>query len=166
MTKKAASSTIATRAKPQAKGRVVAGPTKTVRVDKSDRNIAPTQWGRRLARLVGQKFNVAMCDNYSKNEGRLRGRDLVIKCAKSQTPPISVLTEMLGRLDDVWAVFLVPDGSAEVWVISAAAMRGNGYQTHGPNVPRRVELGYRKISALGKMVGTLEVEEVDSCHIP
>jgi hypothetical protein len=60
----------------------------------------------------------------------------------------------------------MPNGGAEVWSIPAAVMRGSGYQTHGRNVPRRVELGYRKISVLGKLVGTLEAHEVDSCHIP
>jgi len=152
--------------KPRATGRAVIGKARAARVDKSDRNIAPTQWGRRLARLVGDKFGVAMSDNYSKNEGRLRGKDLVIKCAKSQTPPISVLTEMLERLDEVWAVFLTPDGGAEVWRITAKEMHNYGYQTHGPNVPRRVELGRKKIAAIGKLVGNLDSDEVDSCHIP
>jgi hypothetical protein len=166
MRKKAAPQTLEIAVKPRATGRMVVGKARPMRVDKSDRNIAPTQWGRRLARLVGEKYGVAMAENYSKNEGRLRGRDLVIKCAKSQTPPISVLTEMLDRLDDVWAVFLTPDGGGEIWTISAAAMRAHGYQTHGANVPRRVELGRKKIAAIGKLIGTLEVEEVDSCHIP
>lgn len=166
MSKKAAALTLGNAVKPRATGRTVIGKARVARVDKSDRNIAPSQWGRRLARLVGEKFSVAMSDNYSKNEGRHRGKDIVIKCAKSQTPPISVLTEMLDRLDEVWAVFLTPDGGGEVWRVTAAAVREYGYQTHGVNVPRRVEIGLRKISVLGTLVGTLDADEVDSCHIP
>lgn len=131
-----------------------------------DKNSAPSQWGRRLARLVGEKFNVSMSENLSKNEGTVRGRDIVIKCAKSQTPPVSVLNDMIDRLDALWAVFLTPDGSGEVWEISTSALREYGYQTHGANVQRRIEINYRKVIQIGKLVGTIGESEVDSCNIP
>ena len=131
-----------------------------------EKNSAPSQWGRRLARRVGAKFGVAMTENQSKNEGRIRGRDIVIKCAKSQTPPVSVLGEMMDRIDELWAVFLVPEGDAEVWRVPVAAVRAHGYQTHGRKVQRRFELRYRKVVEFGKLVGTLDRKEVEACNIP
>lgn len=139
---------------------------KTARIDMGEKNSAPSQWGRRLARRVGNKFGVSMVENQSKNEGRIRGRDIVIKCAKSQTPPVSVLSEMTERIDELWAVFLVPDGSAEVWKIPIGSVRAHGYQTHGAHVQRRVELRYRKAVQFGKFVGSLDPKEVAACDIP
>ena len=129
-------------------------------------NVAPSQWGRRLARLVGQKFGVKMVANHAKNEGTFGRRDIVIKCAKSIMPPISVLTDMLERLDDVWAVYILPDGTAQIWSITAQQVREHAYFTRGRNVQKRAELYLRKIEKIGKLVGTLSEEDVDSCKIP
>jgi hypothetical protein len=136
------------------------------RAGDADKNTAPSQWGRRLARLVGDKFGVRMSENLSKNEGTHRGRDIVIKCAKSPMPPVSVLIDMLDRIDDLWAVYIMPDGGAEVWAVDANIVREQGYHTHGPNVQKRVEIYLRKIVTIGKLKGTLTAEEVESCHIP
>jgi len=126
----------------------------------------PAQWGRRLARLVGEKFGVQMSENLAKNEGVFGGRDLVIKCAKSTMPPVSVLIDMLERIDELWAVYLMPDGGAEVWRVPANALREHGYFTHGANVQLRVEIYRRKIILIGELIGTLSEAEVESCDIP
>ena len=107
-----------------------------------------------------------MSENFSKNEGVYRGKDIVIKCAKSTMPPVSVLVDMLDRIDLLWAVYIMDDNTAEVWAVDAKVVREIGYFTHGPNVQRRVELYLRKIIPAGKLVGTLTSDEVDSCHIP
>jgi hypothetical protein len=130
-----------------------------------EKNAAPSQWGRRLARLVGDKFGVKMSDNWSKNEGTWRKKDIVIKCAKSTMPPVSVLVPMLDRIDQLWAVYIMEEG-AEIWAIDADAVREHGYFTHGPNVQKRVEIYLRKIVNIGKLIGTLTEEEVESCNIP
>jgi hypothetical protein len=131
-----------------------------------DKNTAPSQWGRRMARLVGEKFGVQMSENHSKNEGIYKRKDIVIKCAKSTMPPVSVLVDMLERIDQLWAVYVMPDGTAEVWATDADKVREQGYFTHGPNVAKRVEIHLRKISKIGKLVGTLTEDEVESCRIP
>lgn len=131
-----------------------------------EKNAAPSQWGRRLARLVGAKFGVEMVENQSKNEGSWRGRDIVIKCAKSPMPPVSVLVEMLDRLDFLWAVFIMPEGHADVWSVSAKALKDNGYFTSGEKVQKRVELHLKKAESLGTKIGSLNAEDVDSCRIP
>jgi len=131
-----------------------------------EKNAAPSQWGRRLARLVGAKFHVDMVDNYSKNEGTWKGKDIVIKCAKSPMPPVSVLVEMLDRLDYLWAVFIMFEGHADVWSIPVKALRDNGYFTSGAKVQKRVELHLKKAQALGTKIGSLTQDEVESCHIP
>lgn len=131
-----------------------------------EKNAAPSQWGRRLARLVGCKFGVEMVENHSKNEGSWRGKDIVIKCAKSPMPPVSVLVEMLDRLDFLWAVFIMPEGHADVWSVSVKALRDNGYFTSGPKVQKRVELHLKKAMALGTKIGSLDVDDVESCRIP
>ena len=131
-----------------------------------EKNAAPSQWGRRLARLVGAKFGVEMVANQSKNEGSWRGKDIVIKCAKSPMPPVSVLVEMLDRLDYLWAVFIMFEGHADVWSIPVKALKDNGYFTSGEKVQKRVELHLKKAEALGTKIGTLTADEVESCHIP
>jgi hypothetical protein len=131
-----------------------------------EKNMAPSQWGRRLARAVGDKFGVRMSDNFSKNEGLYRGRNIAIKCAKSLMPPVSVLTDMLDRIDDLWAVYVTPEGGAEVWLLDIEKVRANGYFTHGPNVQKRVEIYHRKVVQAGRLLGTLSPEEVERCHIP
>src|SRR5690606_29824033 len=40
----------------------------------AEKNAAPSQWGRRLARLVGEKFGVHMVENHAKNEGTFKGK--------------------------------------------------------------------------------------------
>jgi hypothetical protein len=130
-----------------------------------EKNAAPSQWGRRLARLVGDKFGVKMSNNWSKNEGTWRKKDIVIKCAKSTMPPVSVLVTMLDRIDQLWAVYITEEG-AEVWAVDVDKVRQHGYFTHGPNVQKRVEIYRRKIANLGKLIGQLTVEEVESCRIP
>ena len=132
----------------------------------AEKNTAPSQWGRRLARLVGHKFGVVMSDNFSKNEGTYRGKEIAIKCAKSSMPPIAILISMLDRLDEVWAVYLVHEGGAEIWAVDVQKVREHGYYTHGPNVQKRVEIYRRKIVQLGKLIGTLSPDEVESCEIP
>jgi hypothetical protein len=131
-----------------------------------EKNVAPSQWGRRLARLVGAKFNVQMSLNQSKNEGTWRRKDIVIKCAKSTMPPVSVLVDMLERIDQLWAVYVMPDGAAEIWAVDADKVRLYGYFTHGPNVAKRVEIHRRKIIPIGKLIGTVSADEVESCRIP
>jgi hypothetical protein len=129
-------------------------------------NQAPSQWGRRLARLVGEKFGVKMSENYAKNEGVFKKKDIVIKCAKSIAPPIFVLTDMLDRIDEVWAVYVQEDDTAQVWSITVKQVREHAYFTHGPNVQSRAEIYLRQIQPIGKLIGALTVEEVDSCRIP
>jgi hypothetical protein len=131
-----------------------------------EKNAAPSQWGRRLARLVGAKFDVEMVENQSKNEGNWRGKDIVIKCAKSPMPPVSVLVEMLDRLDFLWAVFIMPEGHADVWSVSVKALKDNGYFTSGEKVQKRVELHLKKVEALGTKIGSVDANDVDSCRIP
>jgi hypothetical protein len=130
------------------------------------RNTAPTQWGRRLARLVGDKFGAQMSENHSKNIGTWRGQAIVIKCAKSPMPPVSVLTTMLDHIDLLWAVYIMPEGHAEVWIVNAREVRLHGYFTHGHKAQKRVEINRRKITSLGTQLGTLSEREVDSCQIP
>ena len=139
------------------------GKGKRIEVEK---NVAPSQWGRRLARLVGEKFGVQMVDNHAKNEGSHKGRDIVIKCAKSLMPPVSVLIDVLERIDDLWAVYLMPDGSAEVWSVSNKQVRDFSYFTHGANVQKRAEIYYRRIIPIGKKIGVMTEREVESCRIP
>lgn len=131
-----------------------------------EKNMAPSQWGRRLARLVGEKFGVVMSENRSKNEGTYRGQEIAIKCAKSPMPPVSVLVDMLERIDQLWAVYVMLDGSAEVWAIAADKIYEHGYFTRGPKVQKRVEIYLRKIARLGTKIGNLTPEEVESCRIP
>jgi len=131
-----------------------------------ERNTAPSQWGRRMARLVGEKFGVAMSDNWSKNVGTYQGKEIVIKCAKSPMPPVSVLIDMVDRIDQLWAVYIMLDGHAEVWIADMDKVRQAGYFTRGPNVQKRVEISLRKIVRIGTLLGTLSEEEVDSCQIP
>lgn len=131
-----------------------------------EKNAAPSQWGRRLARLVGAKFDVEMVENQSKNEGSWRGKDIVIKCAKSPMPPVSVLVEMLDRLDYLWAVFIMYEGHADVWSVPVKALKDNGYFTSGEKVQKRVELHLKKAQALGTKIGSLDAEDVESCRIP
>jgi hypothetical protein len=131
-----------------------------------EKNAAPSQWGRRMARLVGEKFGVNMVENHARNEGTYRNKDVVIKCAKSLMPPVSVLIEVLDRVDELWAVYIFPEGHAEVWSITAAQVRKHAYFTHGPNVQKRAEMYLRHIMPLGKKVGELTVEEVESCRVP
>jgi hypothetical protein len=131
-----------------------------------EKNAAPSQWGRRLARLVGAKFGVDMVENQSKNEGLWKGKDVVIKCAKSPMPPVSVLMDMLDRIDFLWAVFIMYEGHADVWSVPVKALKDNGYFTSGEKVQKRVELHLKKAEALGTKVGTLTPDEVESCRIP
>ncbi|HVF11258.1 MAG TPA: hypothetical protein VNA16_10665 [Abditibacteriaceae bacterium] len=131
-----------------------------------EKNAAPSQWARRLARLVGEKFGVVMSENHSKNEGTYRHRNVVIKCAKSPMPPVSVLVSTLERIDQLWAVYIMPEGNAEVWVVDAAQVREHGYFTRSRTAPERVELFRRKIMVIGKLMGTVEREEVEACYVP
>jgi hypothetical protein len=91
---------------------------------------------------------------------------VVIKCAKSIAPPIFVLTDMLDRIDEVWAVYVMDDDTAQIWSITAKQVREHAYFTHGPNVQSRAEIYLRQIQPIGKLVGTLTEEEVESCRIP
>lgn len=131
-----------------------------------EKNAAPSQWGRRLARLVGAKFGVDMVENQSKNEGLWKGKDVVIKCAKSPMPPVSVLVEMLDRIDFLWAVFIMYEGHADVWSVPVKVLKDNGYFTSGEKVQKRVELHLKKAEALGTKIGSLTPDEVESCRIP
>ena len=153
-------------ASPSATAQAVARARRGSTQDPTEKNVAPSQWGRRLARLVGEKFGVVMSENHSKNEGIYRRRNIVIKCAKSPMPPVSVLTGTLERIDQLWAVFIMPEGNAEVWVVDAGKVREHGYFTRSRTAPERVELFRRKIVTIGKLRGTLEREEVESCYVP
>jgi hypothetical protein len=136
------------------------------RQNSGEKNAAPSQWGRRMARLVGEKFGVNMVENHARNEGVYRKKDVVIKCAKSIMPPVSVLNDVLDRVDELWAVYVMPEGHAEIWAITDAQVRKHAYFTHGPNVQKRAEIYLRHIIPLGKKVGELTQREVESCHIP
>ena len=131
-----------------------------------EKNAPPSQWGRRLARCVGEKFGVQMVENHAKNIGFFGGKTVMIKCAKSQTPPVSILESNLERTDELWAVYLMPEGHADVWVIPIAEVRRCGYFTRGLNAQRRVELTLRKILVSGHLLGTLSEREVEVCRIP
>ncbi len=135
-------------------------------VDGRDINTAPSQWGRRLARLVGEKYGVQMEENLARNEGVWRGKDIAIKCAKSTMPPISVLHTMIDRLDLVWAVYVMPNGGAQVWSVPINDVVREGYLTRGTSASRRVEIYLKKIERLGELIGELSPVEVESCHIP
>lgn len=131
-----------------------------------EKNAAPSQWGRRLARLVGEKFGVQMVENQAKNEGTYQRKDICIKCAKSPMPPVSVLVDMLDRVDQLWAVYVMFDGTAQVWAIDTKTVRELGYFTHGEKVQKRVEIYLRRITPVGTLIGTLTKQEVESCRIP
>ena len=131
-----------------------------------EKNSAPSQWGRRLARLVGEKYGVQMVENHAKNEGTFAGKDICIKCAKSPMPPISVLVDMLDRIDQVWAVYVMQDQTAQIWSIDAKKVRELGYFTHGEKVQKRVEICLRHITPVGQLVGKLTRREVEACRIP
>jgi hypothetical protein len=107
-----------------------------------------------------------MVENHARNEGTYRGRDVVIKCAKSLMPPVSVLVDVLDRVDEMWAVYILPEGHAEVWSITDKQIRENAYFTRGANVQRRAEIYYRHIVPIGKKIGELTEDEVESCRIP
>lgn len=107
-----------------------------------------------------------MAGNRSCNEGELRGRAIAIKCAKSPMPPVTVLIDMLDRVDTLWAVYLTLDDGAEVWAIEMADVKRHGYYTRGPRVQKRVELYRRKAIRIGRLVGTLTPDEVAVCDIP
>jgi hypothetical protein len=132
----------------------------------AEKNAAPSQWGRRLARLVGEKFGVQMVENHAKNEGTYKRKDICIKCAKSPMPPVSVLVDMLDRVDQLWAVYVMFDGTAQVWAIDTKQVRDLGYFTHGEKVQKRVEIYLRRITPVGTLIGTLTKAEVESCRIP
>ena len=134
-------------------------------------NAAPSQWGRRLARAVGEQFGVQMSPNHARNEGEWRARAIVIKCAKSTTPPISVLATMLERLDEVWAVFVLPSGEAEIWSAPAKVVRAHGHLTRGSSrgkykVSPRVEITRRRLLPHAQFVGMVPKDTVDECRIP
>ena len=130
-------------------------------------NQAPSQWGRRLARAVGEKFGVQMVPNHARNEGTWGNRDIVIKCAKSTMPPVSVLFTTLERIDDVWAVFVMSDGSAEVWSAPVKVVLAYGHHTRPrKNIVPRVEITRRKLAPHAKLLGTMSPEEVAECRIP
>ena len=131
-----------------------------------EKNAAPSQWGRRLARLVGEKYGVKMVENHARNEGTFKNKDIVIKCAKSLMPPVSVLVEVLDRVDELWAVYIMPEGHAEVWSIPEKLVRKHSYFTHGANVQKRAEIYYRRIVPIGKKVGEISERDVESCRIP
>ena len=134
--------------------------------DDDEPNSSPTQWGRRVARLVGEKFGVEMVSNHARNEGAFDDKDIVIKCAKSTTPPVSILTSMLDRLDQLWAVYLMPSGRADVWAVDIETVRERGYFTRGEKVQKRVEVYFKVIIEVGEKVGELTEAEVESCRIP
>lgn len=131
-----------------------------------EKNAAPSQWGRRLARCIGEKFGVQMVENHARNFGVFKGKSVIIKCAKSPKPPVSILESNLDRTDELWAVYLMPEGHADVWVIAIRDVRRCGYFTRGLNTQRRVELTLRKILSTGHLIGTLSEHEVEACRIP
>lgn len=134
--------------------------------EKAERNAAPSQWGRRLARCTGEKFGVQMIEHHAKNFGSYKGKSIIIKCAKSPKPPVSILEGNLDRTDELWAVYLMPEGHADVWAIPIAAVRRHAYRTRGINTQRRLELTLRKIIVCGELIGTLSEGEIEKCRIP
>jgi hypothetical protein len=139
------------------------------RKERHEVNTAPSQWSRRLARAVGARFGAQMVLNQARNEGQWQGLEIAIKCAKSVAPPISVLVSMLDRLDEVWAVFVLPSGAAEVWRVPIARLRRHGYFTRpgrSDKASARVEIRRRKVMQCGTLLGVLDPEEVHACRIP
>jgi hypothetical protein len=128
-------------------------------------NQAPVAWGRRLARLVGEKFGVQMISDRAKNEGTRSKTRIVIKCAKSPFPPIFVTLEMLERTDEVWGVFLHEEGG-EVWSCPASYVRRVAYVTRNPKIAPRASIGLKKMRRGGQLIGIISQDEVESCHIP
>jgi hypothetical protein len=128
-------------------------------------NLSPQAWGRRVARLVGATFGVEMVADRSKNEGTLGQKRIVIKCAKSATPPIFITTEMLQRADEIWGVFLEFGQGAQIWSCSVEFVRANAYFTRGPQT-RRAEITLKAMKRGGTLVGTLSQEQIEACHIP
>ena len=57
------------------------------------------------------------------NEARLRGKHVVIKCAKSATNSIGVIFNMLRRLDSVIAAFQIEDDCFELWSLAIPVFR-------------------------------------------
>lgn len=141
-------------------------PPKREEREKPERNSAPTQWGRRLARRIGDKFGVKMVDNHAKNIGVYRGKKIIIKCAKSITPPVSILESNLERTDELWAVYLMPEGHADIYAINIADVRRIGYKTRGLGADCRLELTLKKVRLSGQFIGTLGEADVEACHIP
>jgi hypothetical protein len=107
-----------------------------------------------------------MVTNQARNEGEWRGLDITIKCAKSTAPPVSVLSSSLARLDEMWAVFVLPSGEAEVWRVPVQRLRRHGHFTRGVKALPRVEITRRKVMLAGTLFGTIDVETVESCRIP
>jgi hypothetical protein len=63
------------------------------------------------------------------NEARLKGKLVVIKCAKPATNKIGVRLAMLNRLDAVIAAFQLVDRSFEVRSLPAAVFRAKELET-------------------------------------
>ncbi|HEX9998745.1 MAG TPA: hypothetical protein VGB45_16540 [Abditibacterium sp.] len=129
-------------------------------------NLAPQAWGRRVARLVGEQFGVKMVSNRSKNEGERGDTRVVIKCAKSQSPPIFISVEMLARVDEVWGVFLIHGEGAQIWSCSAAHVKRCAHFSRNPKTMPRAEITLKKIQRAGTLLGTLSESEIEECHIP
>ena len=139
--------------------------SQTRRAD-SEVNLAPQAWGRRVARLVGEQFGVKMVSNRSKNEGERGETRVVIKCAKSQSPPIFISVEMLARVDEVWGVFLIHGQGAQIWSCSAAHVKRAAHFSRNPKTMPRAEITLKKIQLAGTLLGTLSQTEIEECHVP
>ncbi|PQV64788.1 hypothetical protein B1R32_10355 [Abditibacterium utsteinense] len=138
----------------------------TLRRADEEVNLAPVAWGRRVARLVGDKFGVQMVADRSKNEGARGKTRVVIKCAKSRVAPIFVLTQMLSRVDEVWGIFLIHGEGAQVWSCDAAFVRRAAYFSRNAKVMPRAELRFKAMQRGGTLIGNLSEAEIESCHVP
>jgi hypothetical protein len=80
---------------------------------------AGNAFGRETAPRIGQALGATRTSKTS-NEFELRGRHVVIKCARVGTSSVGVTYKMLDQLEAVLGAFEEPDGRFGVYEISAA----------------------------------------------
>ena len=140
--------------------------TIAVRLSDAEVNRAPLAWGRRVARVVGAQMGVEMSLDRAKNEGTRGKTRVAIKCAKSRSAPIIVSQAMLGRVKEVWGVFLVVGQGAEIWKCDAAFVRRAAYFNTTSQKMVRAELRFKAMQRGGTLIGHLSEAEVEACEIP
>ncbi len=127
---------------------------------------APTQWHRRLARLVGRKWGVQMDPRGNVSEGVLDGRVIAIRCAKSKTPPITVTAATLERVHEVWGVFLTQTDAAQIYALSAAQFKRTASFYSPRNGQPHYTARLSRFARHARLIGTVPEEEVGEIGIP